>query len=387
MDGMMGFDTVEYYFGDPQTSLKEQLAAREFVINTNARLEAGYTEIAIPAMTSPTFYDSYLANEFVRVSQLTRNARQRALNAAMAKKGFSVYDIRSRNELLSAFSFAGYLNMGNSLMESVDMNVRVEKENVVNDLISIRDKENEFSKIVDFKNLITDASAFSVLRSRIDKIIEKIRPVAETQLLPEYKETVEKHISEQTDSYMNMLYAVKAMKYATTIQTPHFMYFVNYKAHCADLSDSTVIGEIDYGRIIGRTFIYDEYGNIYKERLEDPNDVNLYLPQHKYAAKEMLAQIDVIIENDPDAVIVLQGDHGIHGIGHSADSFDSKFMFQRGYTLEDQLALNLSVISAVRIPPQYGKLTQPLDPLDIARYLVNHFVGEGNYDYLYYKEF
>jgi hypothetical protein len=43
-------------------------------------------------------------------------------------------------------------------------------------------------------------------------------------------------------------------------------------------------------------------------------------------------------------------------------------------------------MSAVRIPPQYGKLSQPLDPLDIARYLVNNFVGKGNYDYLYYTE-
>jgi len=61
-------------------------------------------------------------------------------------------------------------------------------------------------------------------------------------------------------------------------------------------------------------------------------------------------------------------------------------MSARGYDLEDQLNLNLSVISAVRLPPKYGKLLQPLDPLDIARYLVNHFVGKGNYNYLYYKE-
>ena len=50
------------------------------------------------------------------------------------------------------------------------------------------------------------------------------------------------------------------------------------------------------------------------------------------------------------------------------------------------LELNYSTVSAVRIPEKYGSLTEPLDPLDITRYLVNHFVGEGNYDYLHYYE-
>jgi hypothetical protein len=137
---------------------------------------------------------------------------------------------------------------------------------------------------------------------------------------------------------------------------------------------------------IGRAFVLDENGDVYKERLDDPHDIHLYLPQHKYAVKQLMAQVDTIIENDPNAVIIIQGDHGIHGIGNGEDYFDSELLYARGYGLEDQLNLNLSVISAVRIPPQYGKLSQPFDPLDIARYLVNNFVGKGNYDYLYYKD-
>jgi hypothetical protein len=89
---------------------------------------------------------------------------------------------------------------------------------------------------------------------------------------------------------------------------------------------------------------------------------------------------------DPGAVIVVQADHGIHGIGPGDAYFDSDFMFARGYSLEDQLNLNLQVMSAVRIPSQYGELTEPLDPLDISRYLVEHFIGGGNYEYLYYQE-
>ena len=95
----------------------------------------------------------------------------------------------------------------------------------------------------------------------------------------------------------------------------------------------------------------------------------------------MMAQVDTIIENDPGAVIVLQADHGIHW-GDNAN-YPSDSMRKQGFNLEDQLNLNLQVLSAVRVPPQYGKLTQPLDPLDIARWLVNNFVGGGNYDYLH----
>ncbi len=92
---------------------------------------------------------------------------------------------------------------------------------------------------------------------------------------------------------------------------------------------------------------------------------------------------NIILEADPDAVILIQADHGIHNYGKIL--FDPQLMIDHGYSLEDQLNLNQQVISAVRIPKKYGKLTEPLDPLDISRYLVNHYVGQ-NYDYIHYKE-
>jgi hypothetical protein len=111
MDGMMGFDSVEHYFNYPQTALKNDLAQRGFVINKGARLEAGYTYIAVPAMTSPVFYDSYLATEFARVAQLTRDLRQNSIHMLMAEKGFSLVDIYPQIEILKAFSDAGYINI------------------------------------------------------------------------------------------------------------------------------------------------------------------------------------------------------------------------------------------------------------------------------------
>jgi hypothetical protein len=398
MDGMVGFDAVERYFNDPQTALKNYLVERGFVINKSARLNAGYTYVAVAALTSPVFYDSYLADEFARVAQLTRTPRENSLNLSMAEKGFTIgLDIYPKTEILKALSDAGYISISDrgwlagwdgivSKSGSMVMNMLLDGSEVITNFDIIRKKDNTFNKITDFINLITDASALSAIKPKIYETLETKRPFANSQPLPSYQETVDKYVTGYSYLDFDMATKVKLMKYITSIQNPHFLYYSNNIAHSYNGTTTTKIGDIDYGAFIGRTFIYDENGNLYKERLDDPNDLQLYLPQHQYTVKQMMAQIDIIIENDPNAVIILQADHGIHGIGPGPDVYNSRFMFERGYSLEDQLNLNLSVISAVRIPPQYGKLSQPLDPLDIARYLVNHFVGKGNYDYLYYAE-
>ena len=386
MDAMMGFDAVEHYFNDPQTALKNDLLERGFIINKSARLEAGYTRIAMAAMLSPVFYDSYLAGEFARAAKFAGFYYGNSIITSMTKKGFSLDDIYPQIELLKAFSDAGYLNIGNSAM--VFTNVSINVDMMVDDAVTTytvisREALVTFNKFVNFKNIITDASVLSVIKPKIDEMFEKEKPISNDQPLPAYQETVNRYLS-GSDVDWNMDRYVRDMKYTASIQTPHFYYISNLTAHVGLFG--TVIGKVTYKKPVGHTFFLDEYGRYYKERQDDPLDVHLYLPQHKYAVKEMMAQIDTVIENDPDAVIIIQGDHGIHahGIDYSPSGFKS--MSARGYNTEEQKKLHFSVISAVRIPPQYGKLSQPLDPLDIGRYLVNNFVGKGNYDYLYYKE-
>jgi hypothetical protein len=390
MDSMIGFDAVERYFNDPQTALKNDLAERGFVINKKARLEAGNTYFAIPSLLSPVFYDSYLSVEFAkaaqiftRVGQFARAQRETFLEASMTTKGVSLEDIYPQIEILKAFSDAGYINIGNYISQSKNMDILVDGVNVTTRLDIKREADNTFNILVEFKELITEASALSVIKPRIDEILEKRRPTANNQPIPTYQEIVNKYITD-SDYDKDMANKVKAMKYTTSVQSPHFVYFVNNNMHA--LYFGTVVGEVKYEKPVGWTFFLNENGNYYKEPLYDPIDVQLYLPQHKYIIKQMMAQIDTIIEDDPDAVVILQADHGMACYGYNNYPFDFKTMFVRGYNLEDQLNFNFNVISAVRLPPQYGKLSQPLDPLDIARYLVNNFVGKGNYDYLYYKE-
>ena len=388
MDGMMSFEAVEYFFGDSQTELKKELVEHGFLINESARLEAGMTWIAIPALTSPTFYSSYLVEEFARVAKFTPTFRNHSIHATMRERGFSFSDINLSSELIRAFSDIEYTIISNQswVLESEDVDMRVDGFDVTSDIRLTREANIAYGKLLDFRDLILDASALSVIKHIVDEFVERKRPDEDNpQPLPEYTETVSKYITGYSDSADDMAAAVRAIKHATTVQSPKFIYLADLKAHCNGV-EGYEIGGVLYDEYIGVTFIFDEHGDIYKERLNDPNDIHLYLPQHKYAAKQMMAMIETIIENDPEAVIVVQADHGIHGFGPGSDFYDSEFMLERGYSLEDQLFMNFSTISAVRVPSQYGTLSQPLDPLDIARWLVNNFVGGGNYEYLYYEE-
>jgi len=89
--------------------------------------------------------------------------------------------------------------------------------------------------------------------------------------------------------------------------------------------------------------------------------------------------VDMVLARDPQAVIVLQADHGLHLVQKE------RMMSDLSITEEELDHLYNGVFSAVRIPEPYGKLDAPLAPLNISRELVNRFVGE-NYDYLEIKD-
>jgi hypothetical protein len=100
-------------------------------------------------------------------------------------------------------------------------------------------------------------------------------------------------------------------------------------------------------------------------------DPDNYPPQHRYAAKILLAYIALIIEHDPEGVIVVQADHGLH---HDRNR---EALLKKGGTEEEVRVMQNQALSAVRIPEKWGGLQEPLDPLDISRVLVNRYVGKN----------
>ena len=104
-------------------------------------------------------------------------------------------------------------------------------------------------------------------------------------------------------------------------------------------------------------------------------DIQYYPMAFQYGVDRMLDEIDRVLERNPNAVIVLQSDHGLHR------SATQQHLIDIGLPKETILELAHSVFSAVRIPEFYGGIDAPIHPLNITRLLVNRFVGQ-NYELL-----
>lgn len=110
----------------------------------------------------------------------------------------------------------------------------------------------------------------------------------------------------------------------------------------------------------------------------DAEDIRNYHAQHEYAGQLLIVLCDMIIENDPDAIIVLQADHGIH---------KEEYAEQVAAIYGDDTPITdffNSTFSCIRIPDKLKdeeKEKVLKNPLNISRYLVNCYVGD-NYSYL-----
>ena len=102
---------------------------------------------------------------------------------------------------------------------------------------------------------------------------------------------------------------------------------------------------------------------------------DMYPTAHAYTVYMLITMIDMILEQNPNTVIVIQSDHGFH-----LDDIQTQLL-EDGFSEAEVASLQNSVMSAVRIPEQYGGLDVPLNPLNITRELVNRFVGP-NYQLL-----
>ena len=126
-------------------------------------------------------------------------------------------------------------------------------------------------------------------------------------------------------------------------------------------------------------FYFDESGNFIEEGADNPKR---YPAHHAFSAKTLLKLLDLIFEHDPNPVIVLQADHGLHGLPTQMTEKEISDFFS--CAIEQVPALWHHTMSAIRLPLEH--MTQEAkqilsDPLNISRYLVNNFVGE-NYDYI-----
>jgi hypothetical protein len=97
-----------------------------------------------------------------------------------------------------------------------------------------------------------------------------------------------------------------------------------------------------------------------------------YPSQHYFASSIIISYIDFILKADPEAVIVLQSDHGLHE-EESRQQLISKY----GKSDDDVRLMQNQTISAVRFPEEWESGEKPIEPLNITRILVNRYVGDN----------
>ncbi|MCL1884881.1 MAG: hypothetical protein FWF81_14140 [Defluviitaleaceae bacterium] len=315
LDGMMSLETVERFWNlPPFDEFRDELSNRGFVIYADAMLSAGYTAIAIPALFSPHFYDSFFGELLAQSDTMLRRPRAQFIADEMAQAGMTLREnVRPNLELLAALSARGYTGSFAGP--------------------TLRSLPTSFDYIhADYTYVATATSDASLSILDLKRLLSLTTPIDLTPP-PDNQTAYENDIDNEISSNGAMpLFRFRNLQYT---------HMIRVWRHDPELTE------------------------------RDNTAINSYIFAFEHMINRILYRVDSILASNPNAVIVLQSDHGFHI--HETQ----QFLLDQNYPLEQVLELMNSVFSAVRIPEQYGGLDEPLAPLNISRELVNRFVGEN----------
>ena len=315
LDGMMSIKTVERYWGGEFDSLRQELSARGFVMYEDARLYARNTRNAFIALLSPGFYDGFFGNILAAHAPPNLPAVRNGAQAGLASVGLTHDDINSGPEMIMALIAGGY---------AVDLQ---------NDYINFGARLGEMGHhpfiLSDLPLLLALSTPFSL--DAITGLFSLLSPSDTAQA--------------EDDLVVDGI--------------PRFTFLTLMYTHT----------------LFATTELYPKLFGGEPEDFTSESHAVLYPYAHAFIVGRMLEEVDAILYTNPEAVIVLQADHGFHS------QVTLRYKMELGLSDEQVIELHHSVFSAVRIPPRYGGLGTPLDPRNIARVLVNRFVGQ-NYDLL-----
>jgi len=350
MDGMLGFKAMEYLFNDPQPEFTAQLTERGFKINRDAQFEALHsTNYCIPALMCPTYYDSYFIPKLKLYFFDKKEKLLHSKKVAMLA--------RIKNELILAFNRKGYQT--SSIVIYPDLyyfspdvlyinNKKITQVQELNNKIN-RDQEG-IQELYSIFSLFTQNTPLGWIVSVFDMFMN--------HYLKKYYLLNIQEISSQPFDNIELFFGES--------------YHENdrwYLSALADIMNQRYKLVIIHDMKAHFPFIYSKEGKRIKTNFADPYS---YLPQHHFASSIVISYIDFITNKDPDAIIVIQSDHGLH-YNETRQILISKY----GKTDEDVRLMQNQTISAVRIPEKWGGLEQPIEPPNITRLLVNRYVGEN----------
>ena len=366
-DAMIGFEAMEYFFDDFQEEFMADLENYGFVIDTGAQFEAYHgTQTALPALFSPQFYDDY----FVKVIEETYEGRMETLTSGSRYPiDMAPFDaIRKSNELVEAFEQKGYTT---ATIGERDIYF-YPTTNYYYDCSDTADPDKLFFRTEENAEDLMTAITMSESHMRLYDLME-MTSLFPANLLAQMSREAKREVEQQLH-VIPMSVEANAQWHAPLTSSDAMLSITRGLFECMKLPEPKLI--LVQSGVAHTGYNRDENGNL----LEGGGGASLeyYAGQHRLSAKFLLNLIGFIMENDPNAVIVVQADHGPHEAYAVVD-----YVINIRAQGKDMLPYMWnSTMNAVHVPEAYGGLEDSVHPLNISRYLVNSFVGEGNYEYL-----
>ena len=359
--GMVSLGTAEKYFNVDGTYLKDYFNTNNYYYNDDAKLVAAHhTMQALVAMYNPYYYDKFFGkylntleetyyddkakvSYYVDYSELLDRRLNNELFDALNKGGYEIATITEFNQY-SGF-YADYIYDYNN------MNVDPKEE------LELR----YFSKSNTTRNMIDNYLTLEHFEAIGGKTI--FNDLIDNSSVLNYEVLDYKNYDYSNYKYIDNTQFWKAKAIYRSLE------------HLNNQTSNKRFIFIDYA-MSHAPWAYEVDGSFRKEY----NSKEALLTTYTHSMYVLTDLLDYIRNNDPNAVIVLQADHGIHYV--SSVPFEG--MNEYFGVLEDEMRiLRNSTMNAIYIPEEYRTVDDEVlgNPLNISRYLVNNYIGD-NYKYV-----
>lgn len=368
-DGMMAYNEVLKYFNYKNDKLDNYFKENNYYFNKDGSLVAGHrTQRALAAMFNPKYYDEFLKDYLFELEDTFLEKKD---NTSYIVDFYELEEKRFNNELFNALKNKNYTLVGigeYTSHTSLDVDYYFDYYDYIsnyygqytslenNKLRLIKNEDNSIFKRKIYARFTHSKNLYN--QTMLHDIINNSVPI---------KHEIIKYQNFDTSKYKNIDSVYQNYNYWLP---KAILKGINYSK---DLPNNKFVF-IDFN-LNHDPYLFDHTGNLLPKG--NNKEIYKYLGNYIYSSILLTEMLDFIHETDKDAIIIVQGDHGIHTVEN-----EQMTKYFKTNNEENQKIRN-SVISAYYIPEEYknGDEKYLNNPLNISRYIVNNFVGE-NYDYI-----
>lgn len=360
-DGMLGIRAMRKYFYYNDTYLTDYLEDNNYYLNEEANFVNGHkTQRALVALFNPYYYDNFFREYLDGIEDYyIKGKASNTFNVGY----YELEDKRLDNELFRALKRRDYTTVGIGEFNkytSLDTDYYYDYYFYNQAWEHLVDGKEELRYINDSNSDFKINSYLNFLHSKVLLSDTMFGNLIEDFNYLDYDEVDYQSFDTSDYEYINnsKYWVAKAILKGLdeTMDMDRKFVFIDYNLNHLNLT-------------------FDRYGNRLSK--DDGTNLNYYVDNYIYSSYLLVDMLEFIKDNDKDAVIIIEGDHGIHML-------EDEYLMNRFSTnMNGVQEIRNSVISAIYIPDKYKSGDEEYldNPLNISRYLVNSYVGEI-YEYL-----